>query len=91
MFFNAKSPQAGQRIHSPTSRSSSAVAHASSPPSGALRVSGGLLEFLRDADHQTFGEALDEAASTVTSYLDKDYRKGTPSIFARVLECRFES
>jgi ActR/RegA family two-component response regulator len=34
-------------------------------------VSGGLLEFLWDADHQTFGEELDEAARRGTSYLDK--------------------
>jgi hypothetical protein len=34
-------------------------------------VSGGLLEFTWEADHQTLGEALDEAARRVTSYLGK--------------------
>jgi len=34
-------------------------------------MSGGLLEFVWDADHQTLKEALDEAVSTALPYLGK--------------------
>jgi hypothetical protein len=71
-FFNANSSQACQLIR-PTSyhRAQEAPSHAFSPSLAALRVSGGLLEFLRDADHQTLEEAFDEAVRRVTSYLNK--------------------
>jgi len=42
-------------------------------------VSGGLLEFLWDADHQTLGEVLDEAERRVTSYLDKTTSCDSPA------------
>jgi hypothetical protein len=61
-------------------------------PLGALRAPGGLPESPGDADHQTLGEVLDEAARRVTqSYIisRQDYRKG--AAFAPVLGCRFES
>jgi hypothetical protein len=54
-------------------------------------VSGGLLEFLWNADHQTLGEMLDEAARRITSYLRQDCRKGAASMFDRVLECDSEA
>jgi hypothetical protein len=43
------------------SRSRSTVAHVDPSPLGALHLSGGLLEFPWDADHQTLEEAFDEA------------------------------
>jgi hypothetical protein len=37
-------------------------------PLGASQLSGGLLEFLWDTDHQTLEEALSEAVRKVTPY-----------------------
>jgi hypothetical protein len=54
-FFNAKSSQTGQWIQAPH-RVQEARSHTLALPLGALRGSGGLLEFLWDADHQTLGE-----------------------------------
>jgi len=71
-FFSANSSQACQLIRAISyHRAQEAPSHAFALPLGALRMSGGLLEFLRDADHQTLEEAFDEAVRRVTSYLEK--------------------
>ena len=43
-------------------------------PLGALRVSGGLLEFLWDADHQMLGEVLGEALTQNYIISRQDYK-----------------
>jgi hypothetical protein len=55
----------------PCHRIEGALSHIFAFSLGALRMSGGLLEFVWDADHQTLKEALDEAVSTALPYLGK--------------------
>src|ERR1700693_3867908 len=74
-FFNSKSPLVGQWIRRPPSGSRSTIAHACPPPLGALRGSGGLLEFFWDADHQTLEEAFDEPVRRVTPIYRNTIRK----------------
>ena len=78
--FNANSSQADQWIRATAPFALKKHRRTRLPsPLGALRVSGGLLEFLWDADHQTLGEVLDEAARRVTSYLDKTTSCDSPA------------
>lgn len=74
-FFNANSSQAGHLIQATRSYR---VQESPSPTFalslGALRVSGGLLEFLWDADHQTLEGASDTAVRMVTP-ISKNHRK----------------
>lgn len=66
-FFDANSSQAFHLIRATSyHRAQEAPSHAFALSLGALRVSGGLLEFLRNADHQTFEEVFDEAVRGVT-------------------------
>jgi hypothetical protein len=53
----------------PCHRIEEALSHIFAFSLGTLRVSGGLLEFAWDADHQTLKEALDEAVSRTLPYL----------------------
>ena len=55
----------------PRHRVEEALSHIFAFSLGALRVSGGLLEFVWDTDHQTLKEALDEAVSRALPYLGK--------------------
>jgi hypothetical protein len=71
-FFNANSSQACPLIRATSyHRAQEAPSHAFALSPGVLRVSGGLLEFLKNADHQTLEGAFDEAVRRVTSYLKK--------------------
>ena len=54
-FFNAKSSQTGRGSKPPIAFKKHGRTRLPSPL-GALRVSGGLLEFIWEADHQTLGE-----------------------------------
>ena len=74
-FFNANSSQASQWIRAtPFPRVQEVPSHTLALPLGALRLSGGLLEFLWDADHQTLEEAFDEAVRR-GYVISRNYRK----------------
>jgi len=70
-FLNANSTQTCQSIRAtPSPRVQEALSHTFALSLGALRESGGLLEFLWDADRQTLEEAFDEALRRVAPYLE---------------------
>jgi quinol monooxygenase YgiN len=72
----------------PCQRVEETLSHICAFSLGALRVSGGLLEFVWDTDHQTLKEALDEAVSRALPYLGKLLEEGGTSMFARFVECQ---
>jgi hypothetical protein len=69
-FLYANSSQVGQWIRAPSSaRVQEAPTHTLALPLEALHLPGGLLEFFRDADHQTWRGHFDDAVRR--AYLEK--------------------
>jgi hypothetical protein len=57
-------------------------------PLGALRGSGGLLEFLWHADHQTLGGVSTKQYAELRHISRTKQEEGVTSMFARVVECQ---